>query len=133
MYAAAQERMMLQEFPQIPGGPAGAISVLATAVIGGILWLRGFLSRDLTRRSTDSAYKEAMESLRAQITFSRARADTADARADAERARADRLLLSLDAATEQLSHLRAQVADLSRQVEQLKSQLSGLSTGMGPI
>lgn len=125
--------MMIEDMPNLPGGPAGGISILVAGVIGGILWLRKFLSRDATDRSTDGAYKDAMEALRAQIKFSRDRADAADARADTERARADKLMASLDAATEQIGQLRAQVSDLSRQVGELQRQLKVITPTAGPI
>lgn len=102
----------------LPSGIGGLIGLASAAIVGAILWLRRFLSKDATDRSADTAYRSLIEDLRQQIEL--------------ERARNKELSDSRDAAVEQISGLRQQVSDLSDQVAKLQRQLAALQPIVTP-
>ena len=104
--------------PNIHGGLGGLIGIASAAMVGAILWLRKFLSKDATDRSADAAYRALIEDLRQQVEL--------------ERARAKELSDSRDAAIQQISGLRQQVSDLSDQVATLQRQLAALQPAATP-
>lgn len=102
----------------LPSGVGGLIGVAGAAVVGAVLWLRKFLSRDAVDRSADSAYRALIDDLRAQINL--------------ERARNKELSDSRDAAIAQIDGLRQQVSDLSEQVARLQRQIASMQPSATP-
>ena len=102
----------------LPSGLGGLIGLASAAVVGAILWLRKFLSKDAVDRSADTAYRSLIEDLRQQIEL--------------ERGRNKELSESRDAAIEQISGLRQQVSDLSDQVAKLQRQLASMQPAATP-
>lgn len=92
----------------IPGG-AGWIGAAGAAIIGGVLWLRNFLSKSATDRAADTAQTAVIEMLNKQLAT--------------EQGRSESYRKSLDDAIEQISGLRRQVADLTDQVTKLQAEL----------
>lgn len=102
----------------IPSGVGGLIGVAGAAVVGAILWLRKFLSRDAVDRSADTAYRSLIDDLRAQVTL--------------ERERNKELSDSRDQAIEQINGMRQQIADLSEQVSRLQRQIASMQSSATP-
>lgn len=102
----------------IPGGAAGWLGAAGAAIIGGVLWLRNFLSKSATDRAADTAQTAVIEMLNKQLAT--------------EQARSESYRKSLDDAIEQISGLRRQVADLTDQVSRLQSALSKIQPQATP-
>ena len=103
--------MTMIDDPNIPGGIGGLFAGAGAAIVGAILWLRRFLSKDGVERAADSAYKTLIDGQAAQIAE--------------ERKRNQSLRASLDEAITQISALRQQVSDLSNQVAKLQREITG--------
>lgn len=103
----------------IPGGTGGLLGVAGAAVIGGVLWLRNFLSKSATDRAADTAQTAVIEMLNRQLAT--------------EQARSESFRQSLDQATTQIGALRSQVADLTYQISRLQSDLRQLQASAGGV
>jgi len=109
MTATTNGTMMDVDPSLIPGGTGGLLGVAGAAVIGGVLWLRNFLSRSATDRAADTAQTAVIEMLNRQLAT--------------EQARSESFRKSLDDATTQIGALRRQVADLTDQISRLQADL----------
>lgn len=98
----------------IPGGTGGLFGVAGAAIIGGVLWLRNFLTKSATDRAADNAQTAVIDMLNRQLAN--------------EQARSESFRKSLDDATAQIGELRRQIADLTDQISKLKSQVQRFQT-----
>lgn len=90
------------------GTTTGLLGVVMAAIVGGILWLRRFLSSDNLGRGADAAQLAVIAMLNAQLA--------------SEQTRNERLQTALDNSTTQIDGLRKQIFDLTIEVQQLRKQ-----------
>lgn len=114
----------------MPGGPLGAMAGAATAIAGGFIFLRQFLSRGAADRADDAGrvsainvYKELLEAERAARLLAEKRADDfahqrneAIAMMGKLQGQLEGMQRQLQAATEEISSLESRVRQLMEQV-----------------
>ncbi|MEO4014803.1 chemotaxis protein [Pseudomonas rossensis] len=103
-----------------------------TVLLGGLLWLRKFLSRDATERAMDSADIGTFKRLNELLDSERAARKESDARADQfakERnelaAAVGRMEGRIESLTNQVAQLTEKVMSQSGEIARLRQQLGG--------
>ncbi|WP_339419018.1 chemotaxis protein [Pseudomonas sp. RL_105y_Pfl1_103] len=115
-------------------GTATWLGGSATVVLGGLLWLRRFLSKDATDRAMDSADIGTLKRLNELLNQERAARKEAEARADQfakERndlaAAVGRMEGKIEALTSQVSQLTERVTEQSEEIHRLRTKLGGIA------
>lgn len=115
-------------------GTATWLGGSATVVLGGLLWLRKFLSKDATDRAMDSADIGTLRRLNELLNQERAARKEAEARADQfakERndlaAAVGRMEGKIEALTSQVAQLTERVTQQSDEIHRLRNKLGGVA------
>ncbi|MFH6564908.1 chemotaxis protein [Pseudomonas kulmbachensis] len=115
-------------------GTATWLGGSATVVLGGLLWLRKFLSRDATDRAMDNADIGTLRRLNELLNQERAARKEAEARADQfakERndlaAAVGRMEGKIEALTSQVGQLTERVTLQSEEITRLRTKLGGIA------
>lgn len=115
-------------------GTATWLGGSATVVLGGLLWLRKFLSKDATDRAMDSADIGTLRRLNELLNQERAARKEAEARADQfakERndlaAAVGRMEGKIEALTSQVGQLTERVTLQSEEIHRLRTKLGGIA------
>lgn len=115
-------------------GTATWLGGSATVALGGLLWLRKFLSKDATDRAMDNADIGTVRRLNELLDTERARANAAEARADQfakERnelaAAVGRMEGKIEALTSQVQQLTDKVTTQSEEIARLRTKLGGVN------
>jgi len=115
-------------------GTATWLGGSATVVLGGLLWLRRFLSKDATDRAMDSADIGTLKRLNELLNQERAARKEAEARADQfakERndlaAAVGRMEGKIEALTSQVGQLTVRVTEQSEEIHRLRTKLGGIA------
>ncbi|OPB16897.1 hypothetical protein SAMN04490186_3948 [Pseudomonas grimontii] len=115
-------------------GTATWLGGSATVVLGGLLWLRRFLSKDATDRAMDSADIGTLKRLNELLNQERAARKEAEARADQfakERndlaAAVGRMEGKIEALTSQVGQLTERVTEQSEEIHRLRTKLGGIA------
>jgi hypothetical protein len=115
-------------------GTATWLGGSATVVLGGLLWLRKFLSKDATDRAMDSADIGTLRRLNELLNQERAARKEAEARADQfakERndlaAAVGRMEGKIEALTSQVGQLTVRVTEQSEEIHRLRTKLGGIA------
>lgn len=117
-------------------GPGAAtwLGGSATVVLGGLLWLRKFLSKDATDRAMDNADIGTLRRLNELLNQERAARKEAEARADQfakERndlaAAVGRMEGKIEALTSQVGQLTERVTLQSEEIHRLRTKLGGIA------
>ncbi|ANF84629.1 MULTISPECIES: hypothetical protein [Pseudomonas] len=105
-----------------------------TVLLGGLLWLRKFLSKDATDRAMDSADIGTLKRLNELLNQERAARKEAEARADQfakERndlaAAVGRMEGKIEALTSQVGQLTERVTEQSEEIHRLRTKLGGIA------
>ena len=113
-------------------GTATWLGGSATVVLGGLLWLRRFLSKDATDRAMDSADIGTLKRLNELLNQERAARKEAESRADQfakERndlaAAVGRMEGKIEALTSQVGQLTVRVTEQSEEIHRLRTKLGG--------
>ena len=113
-------------------GTAAWLGGTGTVLLGGLLWLRKFLSRDATERAMDSADIGTVKRLNELLDSERAARKESDARADQfakERnelaAAVGRMEGRIESLTTQVAQLTEKVTSQSQEIARLRLQLGG--------
>ena len=115
-------------------GTATWLGGSATVVLGGLLWLRRFLSKDATDRAMDSADIGTLKRLNELLNQERAARKEAESRADQfakERndlaAGVGRMEGKIEALTSQVGQLTVRVTEQSEEIHRLRTKLGGIA------
>ena len=115
-------------------GTATWLGGSATVVLGGLLWLRKFLSKDATDRAMDNADIGTLRRLNELLNQERAARKEAEARADQfakERndlaAAVGRMEGKIEALTSQVGQLTERVTLQSEEIHRLRTKLGGIA------
>lgn len=115
-------------------GTATWLGGSATVVLGGLLWLRKFLSKDATDRAMDSADIGTLRRLNELLNQERAARKEAESRADQfakERndlaAAVGRMEGKIEALTSQVGQLTERVTLQSEEITRLRTKLGGIA------
>ena len=115
-------------------GTATWLGGSATVVLGGLLWLRKFLSKDATDRAMDSADIGTLRRLNELLNQERAARKEAEARADQfakERndlaAAVGRMEGKIESLTSQVGQLTERVTLQSEEIHRLRTKLGGIA------
>ena len=115
-------------------GTATWLGGSATVVLGGLLWLRKFLSQDATDRAMDNADIGTLRRLNELLNQERAARKEAEARADQfakERndlaAAVGRMEGKIEALTSQVGQLTERVTLQSEEIHRLRTKLGGIA------
>ncbi|AYG06646.1 chemotaxis protein [Pseudomonas fluorescens] len=115
-------------------GTATWLGGSATVVLGGLLWLRRFLSKDATDRAMDSADIGTLKRLNELLNQERAARKEAESRADQfakERndlaAAVGRMEGKIEALTSQVGQLTERVTEQSEEIHRLRTKLGGIA------
>ncbi|AIB40840.1 MULTISPECIES: hypothetical protein [Pseudomonas] len=115
-------------------GTATWLGGSATVVLGGLLWLRKFLSKDATDRAMDNADIGTLRRLNELLNQERAARKEAEARADQfakERndlaAAVGRMEGKIEALTSQVGQLTERVTLQSEEITRLRTKLGGIA------
>ncbi|OLY75607.1 chemotaxis protein [Pseudomonas sp. ATCC PTA-122608] len=115
-------------------GTATWLGGSATVVLGGLLWLRKFLSKDATDRAMDSADIGTLRRLNELLNQERSARKEAEARADQfakERndlaAAVGRMEGKIEALTSQVGQLTERVTLQSEEIHRLRTKLGGIA------
>ncbi len=115
-------------------GTATWLGGSATVVLGGLLWLRRFLSKDATDRAMDSADIGTLKRLNELLNKERAARKEAESRADQfakERndlaAAVGRMEGKIEALTSQVGQLTERVTEQSEEIHRLRTKLGGIA------
>ena len=113
-------------------GTAAWLGGTGTVLLGGLLWLRKFLSRDAAERASDGADISTFKRLNELLDSERAARKESDARADQfakERndlaASVGRMEGRIEALTSQVAQLTEKVMSQSQEIASLRQQLGG--------
>jgi peptidoglycan hydrolase CwlO-like protein len=113
-------------------GTATWLTGSATVILGGLLWLRRFLSKDAADRAMDNADIGTVRRLNELLDSERAARKESDARADQfakERnelaAAVGRMEGRIESLTTQVSQLTEKVTSQSQEIARLRQQLGG--------
>ncbi|WP_332847560.1 chemotaxis protein [Pseudomonas lactucae] len=105
-----------------------------TVLLGGLLWLRKFLSKDATDRAMDSADIGTLKRLNELLNQERAARKEAESRADQfakERndlaAAVGRMEGKIEALTSQVGQLTERVTEQSEEIHRLRTKLGGIA------
>ncbi len=115
-------------------GTATWLGGSATVVLGGLLWLRRFLSKDATDRAMDNADIGTLKRLNELLNQERSARKEAEARADQfakERndlaAAVGRMEGKIEALTSQVGQLTERVTLQSEEIHRLRTKLGGIA------
>jgi predicted RNase H-like nuclease (RuvC/YqgF family) len=115
-------------------GTATWLGGSATVVLGGLLWLRKFLSKDATDRAVDSADIGTLRRLNELLNQERTARKEAEARADQfARERNDlaaavgRMEGKIEALTSKVGQLTERVTLQSEEITRLRTKLGGIA------
>ena len=116
-------------------GPGSAtwLGGSATVVLGGLLWLRKFLSKDATDRAMDSADIGTLRRLNELLNQERAARKEAEARADQFAKERNDLAAAVGRMEGKIEALTSQVAQLTDRVTQQSDEITRLRTKLGGI
>ena len=105
-----------------------------TVLLGGLLWLRKFLSKDATDRAMDSADIGTLKRLNELLNQERAARKEAEARADQFAkecndlaAAVGRMEGKIEALTSQVGQLTERVTEQSEEIHRLRTKLGGIA------
>lgn len=114
----------------MPGGPLGALVGAATAITGGFIFLRQFLSRGAADRADDAGrvsainvYKELLEAERAARALADKRADDFARERNEAITMMGKLQGQLEGMQRQLQLATEEISSLQKQVRQLTEQV----------
>jgi ABC-type transporter Mla subunit MlaD len=105
----------------------------ATVVLGGLLWLRRFLSKDATDRAMDSADIGTLKRLNELLNQERAARKEAESRADQFAKERNDLAAAVGRMEGKIEALTSQVAQLTDRVTQQSDEITRLRTKLGGI
>ncbi|OWQ42499.1 chemotaxis protein [Pseudomonas lactis] len=114
-------------------GTATWLGGSATVVLGGLLWLRKFLSKDATDRAMDSADIGTLKRLNELLNQERAARKEAEARADQFAKERNDLAAAVGRMEGKIEALTSQVAQLTDRVTQQSDEITRLRTKLGGI
>ena len=114
-------------------GTATWLGGSATVVLGGLLWLRKFLSKDATDRAMDSADIGTLRRLNELLNQERAARKEAEARADQFAKERNELAAAVGRMEGKIEALTSQVAQLTDRVTQQSDEITRLRTKLGGI
>ena len=114
-------------------GTATWLGGSATVVLGGLLWLRRFLSKDATDRAMDSADIGTLKRLNELLNQERAARKEAEARADQFAKERNDLAAAVGRMEGKIEALTSQVAQLTDRVTQQSDEITSLRTKLGGI
>ena len=114
-------------------GTATWLGGSATVVLGGLLWLRRFLSKDATDRAMDSADIGTLKRLNELLNQERAARKEAEARADQFAKERNDLAAAVGRMEGKIEALTSQVAQLTDRVTQQIDEITRLRTKLGGI
>ncbi|MBK3478749.1 chemotaxis protein [Pseudomonas sp. MF6751] len=114
-------------------GTATWLGGSATVVLGGLLWLRKFLSKDATDRAMDSADIGTLRRLNELLNQERAARKEAEARADQFAKERNDLAAAVGRMEGKIEALTSQVAQLTDRVTQQSDEITRLRTKLGGI
>jgi len=114
-------------------GTATWLGGSATVVLGGLLWLRTFLSKDATDRAMDSADIGTLRRLNELLNQERAARKEAEARADQFAKERNDLAAAVGRMEGKIEALTSQVAQLTDRVTQQSDEITRLRTKLGGI
>lgn len=107
----------------------GSLSV----VIGGLLWLRRFLSKDATERAMDNADIGTVRRLNELLDSERTARAAAESRADQFAKERNELAAAVGRMEGKIEALTSQVAQLTQRVTQQSDEITRLRTKLGGI
>lgn len=114
-------------------GTATWLGGSATVVLGGLLWLRKFLSKDATDRAMDSADIGTLRRLNELLNQERAARKEAEARAEQFAKERNDLAAAVGRMEGKIEALTSQVAQLTDRVTQQSDEITRLRTKLGGI
>ncbi|QHD05523.1 chemotaxis protein [Pseudomonas sp. R76] len=114
-------------------GTATWLGGSATVVLGGLLWLRRFLSKDATDRAMDSADIGTLKRLNELLNQERAARKEAESRADQFAKERNDLAAAVGRMEGKIEALTSQVAQLTDRVTQQSDEITRLRTKLGGI
>ena len=114
-------------------GTATWLGGSATVVLGGLLWLRRFLSKDATDRAMDNADIGTLKRLNELLNQERAARKEAEARADQFAKERNDLAAAVGRMEGKIEALSSQVAQLTDRVTQQSDEITRLRTKLGGI
>ncbi|NWB73920.1 chemotaxis protein [Pseudomonas sp. G5001] len=114
-------------------GTATWLGGSATVVLGGLLWLRRFLSKDATDRAMDSADIGTLKRLNELLNQERAARKEAEARADQFAKERNDLAAAVGRMEGKIEALTSQVAQLTDRVTQQSDEITRLRTKLGGV
>ena len=114
-------------------GTATWLGGSATVVLGGLLWLRKFLSKDATDRAMDNADIGTLRRLNELLNQERAARKEAEARADQFAKERNDLAAAVGRMDGKIEALTSQVAQLTDRVTQQSDEITRLRTKLGGI
>ncbi|WLH32639.1 chemotaxis protein [Pseudomonas canadensis] len=114
-------------------GTATWLGGSATVVLGGLLWLRRFLSKDATDRAMDSADIGTLKRLNELLNQERAARKEAEARADQFAKERNDLAAAVGRMEGKIEALTSRVAQLTDRVTQQSDEITRLRTKLGGI
>ena len=114
-------------------GTATWLGGSATVVLGGLLWLRRFLSKDATDRAMDSADIGTLKRLNELLNQERAAHKEAEGCADQFAKERNDLAAAVGRMEGKIEALTSQVAQLTDRVTQESDEITRLRTKLGGI
>lgn len=114
-------------------GTATWLGGSATVVLGGLLWLRKFLSKDATDRAMDNADIGTLRRLNELLNQERAARKEAEARADQFAKERNDLAAAVGRMEGKIEALTSQVAQLTERVTLQSDEINRLRTKLGGI
>lgn len=114
-------------------GTATWLGGSATVVLGGLLWLRKFLSKDATDRAMDSADIGTLRRLNELLNQERTARKEAEARADQFAKERNDLAAAVGRMEGKIEALTSQVNQLTERVTQQSDEITRLRTKLGGI
>lgn len=114
-------------------GTATWLGGSATVVLGGLLWLRRFLSKDATDRAMDSADIGTLKRLNELLNQERGARKEAEARADQFAKERNDLAAAVGRMEGKIEALTSQVGQLTDRVTQQSEEITRLRTKLGGI
>ena len=112
-------------------GTATWLGGSATVILGGLLWLRRFLSKDAADRAMDSADIGTLKRLNELLNQERAARKEAEARADQFAKERNDLAAAVGRMEGKIEALTGQVAQLTERVTQQSDEIHRLRTKLG--
>ncbi|PHN29435.1 chemotaxis protein [Pseudomonas sp. ArH3a] len=102
-----------------------------TVLLGGLLWLRRFLSKDATDRAMDSADIGTLKRLNELLNQERAARKEAEARADQFAKERNELAAAVGRMEGKVEALTSQIATLTEKVTTQSAEIARLRTKLG--